>query len=213
MDTATDLTTGKRSLVFVLLILGGGVLVTAGCKGYVAVAQTADDIRRLPADTRTVRGYGLSDTDIPALARLSRLECLDISAAPITDFGLERLSKLKLPKLDTLCLGYSNKITDSGLAHVAKMDTIHCLIVRGCPRITDAGMGHLAQMKNLPDLAVMGCPGVTDAGVRMLGAKTNWNSINFSGSPNVTAAEVAKLAAKNPNARIVKDNEWELERR
>jgi hypothetical protein len=157
----------------------------------------------------------LADSDISSLAHLCQLRTLDFSggnavkSASITDIGLARLSKVDLPHLQTLTLGYCADITDAGLVHVGQMHTVSWLSLMACPQITDAGLLRLLTMRSLTALDLRGCPGVTDSGLQPLAVKTNWQTILLGGCSNVTAEGVARLQAVLPNAKVEKDeNEW-----
>jgi hypothetical protein len=186
-----------------------------GCGRWPPIVDTKRDIERLPASERSVRARGLADSDILSLARLRELRILDFSggnaveAARITDTGLVRLSKLDLPQLETLTLGYCANITDAGLAHVGQMHTVSWLSLMGCPQITDAGLSHLLTMKSLTALDLRGCLGITDSGLQHLAVKTNWQTILLGGCSNVTASGVARLQVALPNSKVEKDEkEW-----
>jgi hypothetical protein len=205
--------------LFPRIVLAGGLLVVLGCPTEPPSTDSAADIKRLPVSTKSLLARRLPDSAIPALARLQQVDDLDFMAgcavedALITDEGLARLGQLNLPKLETLALGYCDNITDAGLAHVGKMESVTVLILRACPHVTDEGLAHLVGMKKLTYLDLMGCPGVTDRGLERLMSKTNWTDLLLSGCPHVTAGGVAKLRVKLPKARIEFDEkQWELNR-
>lgn len=192
-------------------------LTVSGCGYWPPIVDTARDIERLDSSQASVRARGMPDSDISSLARLSNLHDLDfgggwaVMPAKITDEGLARLAKLDLPKLDTLSLGWNDNITDAGLDSICQIKPLTMLMLNACPRITDAGLPTLTKAKNLTYLDLRGCQGVTDAGIQQLATKTNWETIELGGCPNVTAQGVAKLQAALPNARINKDDqEWAL---
>ncbi len=192
--------------------------IASGCGTNLGpVADTAHDVNRLPDTTRSIRAQD-SRTVIFLLLRLHELSGLDFSGgmaveeAQITDDGLAELAKLNLPRLDTLLLGWCEHITDAGLEHVSRIQTIQYLELAGNSHIADAGLAQLASMKNLTGLNISGCPGVTDVGLLRLAAKRDWQYVDLSGCENVTADGIAKLRAALPNARIKKDDlEWEKE--
>ena len=181
------------------------------------VAETKHNVDQLPASQRELRARGLPDGDIPALERLHELTNLDfysgcaVEKAAITDEGLLRLSKLDLPHLNILALGFCDSITDDGLTYVAQMSTVRVLMMMGSPRITDEGLPKLMTMKSLVYLDLRGCPGITDRGLQYLVAKKDWGTILFGGSRNVTPEGVARLQAALRHANIQKDDqEWKL---
>lgn len=201
----------KIAVVFVPTVL----LIVPGCGDWPPVVDTRQDIQRLPASEPSVRARRLADDDIPSLARLRQLRTLDFGGgwarykAKITDEGLRRLAALDLPYLESLDLGWCDRITDAGLAHLADMGSLKWLHLSACLQITDAGLPPLLSMKNLEALDLRGCPGITDAGLEILGRKTDWKNLAFGGCPNVTPEAVAKLQRALPAARVEKDDqEW-----
>jgi hypothetical protein len=202
-------TFAKWSLYLFAILL----IVAQGCGRYPPVVDTASDVRHLPASEKSIRARGLADSDIPSIARLRELNYIDFSSgmavekAKITDEGLEQLANLDLPHLDTLDLGWCNNITDAGVAHVCRIQTITMLLLTACANITDGAMTQLANTKNLTYLDLRGCPGITDRGIQELATKGNLEHIELGGAPNVTAQGVAKLQAALPNTRINKDDQ------
>jgi hypothetical protein len=200
----------KLTAIFALM-----TLFLCGCGYWPPIVNTKHDIEHVSVSEPAVRARGLSDQDIPSLAHLRHLNDLDftggygVESAPITDSGLAELSKLDLPYLRTLSLGYCDNITDAGLTHVAQMHSVTWLSIEVCPRITDAGLKSVVTMTNLTGLDLRGCLGITDTGVDYLAVKTNWQTIMFGGCSNVTTDAVSKLQRALPNANIKKDDrEW-----
>ncbi|MEO6711139.1 MAG: hypothetical protein ABI054_11685 [Planctomycetota bacterium] len=210
---------GSRLLGGLMPCLLSAVLLS-GCGEWPPIVDAAQDIADLPEQQDSIRTRGLPDSEIHLLARFQNLETLDfhggwaVKDALVTDDGLRQLVLLELPRLDLLNLGRCRGITDQGLAHVARMQTIRWLGLSACSGITDAGLPSLLSARNLTGLDLRGCSGITDAGIQQLAAKTNWLEIWFGGCPNVTSAGVARLQAALPAARVEKDDaEWEYVQR
>ncbi|HVU90445.1 MAG TPA: hypothetical protein VHD36_24180 [Pirellulales bacterium] len=210
-DAAVILTQLTRGLIVAALI------GFAGCGPYPPSVAKKAEIDALPASTRSVYARSLSDGDVPALARLRELTLLDFTPgyarkdlttgfkkweAAITDEGLAKLAAIELPKLETLGLGHCEHITDAGLVHVAKMDSVTSLHLEDDPGISDVGLQHLLAMKNLTALDLRGCQGITDAGLQILAGKPGWQMIALGRCSNITAQGIAKLRAALPNAKI-----------
>jgi hypothetical protein len=182
-------------------------IVLCGCGKWPPITDSRVEVAALPISTRTVRARGLSDRDIPALARLTELTDLDffggwkVKDAPLSDIGLARLAELRLPKLQHLALGHCKHISDRGLENVAKMSTITALDLRDT-RITDNGLPPLVAMNRLIYLDLSGCPGITDRGLEQLSRKTNWKRLRLGRCFNITAAGIARLKAALPNTYI-----------
>ena len=191
------------------------VLLLTGCGSNPPSPGSASAIRRLSSTTTSIGARGLSDDDIPALDRLHHLRQMHFSRgrgvglAKITDQGLARLATLKGLPVEILDLGYCDNITDMGVVHVAKMNSVTWLSLRVCPRITDAALTPLLSMTNLTGLDLRGCSGITDNGLEHLSTKTNWRTIMLGGCPNVTFQAVDKLQRALPAADVKKDEkEW-----
>lgn len=191
------------------------MLLSAGCNSMPPAPGSAFAIGRLPASTTIIGARGLSDNDIPSLGRLHQLREVHFSIgqklerADITDQGLERLAGLKGLPLEILDLGYCGNITDAGMVHVAKMNSLTWLSLRACPQITDAALPPLLSMPNLTGLDLRGCPGITDKGLELLAQKPGWRTIMLGGCPNVPQQAVDKLQGALPTADVRKDEqEW-----
>ena len=191
------------------------MLCITGCGSWPPVVDSKRDIERLSPSTPSIRARALPDADIPSLARFRQLRILDfrgghaVTNANITDHGVAELAALELPQLETLTFGYSTNITDAGLVHIAKMQSVKWLSLMVCQSITDAGLPPLLSMTNLTALDLRGCTGITDSGLLHLARKKNWETIMFGGCPNVSAEAVAALQRTLPNAKVEKDEvEW-----
>lgn len=193
------------------------VAFLCGCGPYPPSVATKVDIEALPLATRSVHARSLGDADVAALAQLRQMETLNFASgharndvttgfknweAAITDRGLSTLAELKLPKLKNLDLGYCDRITDAGLRHVAKIDSVTSLSLRGNSQITDSALNDLVAMKGLTALDLRECAGITDRGLQALGEKSNWELIRLGGCQGVTAEGIAELTKALPNARV-----------
>ena len=86
----------KRLIHLVPLVL---LLLLVSCEGgtsWPPVVTTVKDIKALPADTTSVRGIGVGDAEVRAVAeRLKSLDYLYLnSKSPITDSGAAAISDL-----------------------------------------------------------------------------------------------------------------------
>lgn len=158
-----------------LLSLSLLVFIVHGClnMNWPPPVNSQKDIKRLKQQTGWIRGRGLSDSDIPELARITGAFHVDFSggmaAIPlkITDDGLRILSELNLTNVQIVGIGFNNHITDAGIEHLVKMN-IKELYLRACQSITDEGIRSLAEMDSLGWLDIGGCPEVTDQGLKYL---------------------------------------------
>jgi hypothetical protein len=176
------------------------------------IVDSAQDIERLPALTTWVSARGLSDADIPALARLGHLRDIGFTSgwkdekAKIKDAGLAVIAQLPLPDLDILDIGFCENITDAGLIHLAEMQTVTQLLLLGNPQITDAGLREVVKMKKLVYLDLRKCTGITDSGLQVLAGKSDLQEILIGECTGITTDGVARLKAALPNATILKDD-------
>lgn len=191
------------------------ILITQGCGKWPEIVNSKKDILSLPETLTSVRARGLSDNDVPFLARFKNLSYLDftggsaIDEAAITDKGLYLLAQVNLPKLETLSLGYCQNITDVGLSCIASNRTIRWLSVMGCQKVTDRGLEALMPMRQLNALDLRGCRGISDTGLSYLGHMTNISNVLLGGCPNITSSGMEMLQKELPDCRIEKDeNEW-----
>jgi len=191
-----------------------------GCGSYPPIVEDAGDIRKLPADQKYVRARGLSDGDLPALEHLQGLYHLDfmggraVKEAKITDRGLETLSKISLPNLGYLMLGYNKNVSDDGLSFVAEMSGLEWVSLAACPKVTDDGLAYMAKHKTLEGLDLRGCLGITDVGLAHLTSMTALKRLHLGGCPNISSAAVDAAITAMPWALITKDEEkWAYQNR
>lgn len=100
-----------------------------------------------------LKSLSIPDTNVTAagIARLAKalpeLEGLSVGQTAIGDEGLRAIGNMKLTYLQ---LDYMD-ITDTGLAHLSRLDRLGALILEGSP-ITDEGLKHLTELKQLRTL-------------------------------------------------------------
>ena len=126
----------------------------------------------------------LSDEDLVHLARLRELRILFLSNNRLTGTGLNHLGQLPLqfldlqqnpldrfylpplPHLQMLCLR-GGRITNSGLADIARSHRLRYLDLSRCEQFTDQGLSHLRSL-SLEGLKLRYCNQITDAGIAHL---------------------------------------------
>ena len=79
----------------------------------------------------------------------------------------------QLTQFTTLDLGGCDKITDTGLQHVALLTQLASLGLDECDKITDTGLKHVAQLTHLTSLDLGYCEKITDTG-------TGWSTLRSS---------------------------------
>ena len=137
-----------------------------------------------------------TDDDLALVCELTRLECLDLSGAPITDDGLGHLRTLT--RLEVLSLSQT-PITDAGLEHLKTLERLESLDLRGVP-ITDAGLKHLESLTRLEFLSIMQTP-ITDAGLEHLKTLKRLKYLGLWGT-QVTNEGVWELQQALPDVEI-----------
>lgn len=142
---------------------------------------------------------GLSDEGMPAVARLSHLQSLNLSGVDVTDDGLQVLSQMvglqelylwrarisdkaaasisKMKDLKVLHLS-NTEITDQGLALIARMRSLRDLKLKET-KITDRGLAHLKESPRLSKLSLQKVS-LTDKGVATIGELANLEDLDLS---------------------------------
>lgn len=206
----------KKSYFLLVALIVSTVQACFGQEHQPAVFSEDNKIERLPPTTTSYRARNLADDNISSLSRFKGLVTLDFSAGlavqppKITDKGLAEIAKLDLPDLKRLSLGWNDEITDEGLAHLPRIKTLIWLGLPSCTKITDAGLRRLAQLEGPVGLDLRACPNLTDEGIQQLAAKKDWEEIVLDGCPKITPEGLARLKARLPNVTIAKiDENWQ----
>ncbi len=196
------------------LALFSGLLLLQSCGYYPPSVASSEEVLRLDPSHVSLRVRALPDEAIPALESRKNLEMLFFSdgnavmEARITDRGLCELSRLSLPRLRLLDLGYCRKISDRGISCLPALTSVKRLALLGCPGVSGEGLRSLRKMDGLVDLDLRGCE-VTDADIYNLRSMQNLESIELGGCRKVTSAGVRRLQRQMPNTRVEKDErEW-----
>jgi hypothetical protein len=191
MKTKSILTSpAARSLVAIAIL---ALALPSGAAEEKASPAIAEAVKKIEA-------AGGSLLPISSGSQEYRFTALNV-AKDFTDAGLEPL----LPIADNIVsLDLARtKITDAGLAHVAKMTKLKELRLDNTG-ITDAGLARLKGLAQLEYLNVYGSK-VTDAGLAHLGGLKNLRSL-YVWQTGVTSAGIAKLKGQLPAAYV--NNGW-----
>jgi hypothetical protein len=143
----------------------------------------------------------VSDEQLAGLKALKDvpLRDLTVASARMSDAGMAHIAKLSSVRY--LYLSACGQVTDEGLAHLKKMADLEQLWVTANTQITDEGMNSLAELKKLRWLSLSGCKRVTDAGAREL-KKLSGLKFVFFGGTGVTDAGVADLQKALPQCEV-----------
>eukprot|EP00759_Apiculatamorpha_spiralis_P023860 PhF_6_TR27374/c1_g1_i1/m.40274/K10280/FBXL14; F-box and leucine-rich repeat protein 14 len=97
------------------------------------------------------------------------------------------------PKLTSVNVWDSFRLTDAGIALVSQVTTLTSLSLSGCYQITDIGISNVSQLTSLTFLNLGSCNQMTDAGVAFVSALPSLKTLVLSGFPRITDAGVVRL--------------------
>ena len=123
----------------------------------------------------------------PELVRNENGEVIEFTGYSETDADLEQLRDMS--ELETLDLGFCEKITDTGLAHLKEMTNLETLGLSGCEKITDAGLVYLKAMAKLQSVNLLETP-ITAAGLIHLTGLTKLQGLYLMETPITDAGLV-----------------------
>jgi hypothetical protein len=153
------------------------------------LAELCDHLRHVPgAKSLVLEKTSVSDKGLAAVARLTRLRSLQITAAPLTGDGLGKLARLD--DLVILDLGRT-KVTDEGLARLKGPKHLKELLLPGTP-VTDKGLAVLGKLSELEELDLSETA-VTNAGLAEVKGLKQLQGLNLSGT-KITAGALKPLA-------------------
>lgn len=135
------------------------------------------------------RNSRLTPGGLSGLAKLAKLESLDLTGLPVADKDLPVLAQW--PKLTRLILR-ETKITDAGLTHIGKLRTLHHLDL-GHTTITGTGFAQLAGLTELESLGLSGAA-ITGAGFEHLGKLPKLRTLGLRRLPAYTGVGLDHLA-------------------
>ena len=155
-------------------------------------------IRHLSPDVTVLKGDGLGDPEIMAIASLPQLRELDLSGCEeVTDGSVSELRRLfSLEKLD---LSFCNQITDASLIVLAGLPALRFLNLNWCYGVTDAGLSALGQCQTLESLSLWSCEDVTDAGVEALASLPALRTLELPEFAAITDRALSVLSARASN--------------
>lgn len=139
----------------------------------------------------------ITDTFLPRLKDLPRLEQLNLHGSKISDAGVDHLLALK--SLRSLSF-YGTAVGDDGLRRLRGHATLESLDLRQS-QATNAGLAHLATMPALKSLLLSGVAGITDAAVPHLAKLTKLRELNVTDS-KISPAGLRELKRALPNCQV-----------
>jgi len=111
---------------------------------------------------------------------------------------LEGLKGVKVFELSSL-----HKVTNAGLASIAKHKNLEGLSFQHAKQLTDDGLRHLSQMRRLKSLNLWACDLITDDGLEDLRELKNLKSLSLGGT-KVTLQGIQRLQLALPECEIEK---------
>ena len=133
-------------------------------KMNISTARNASDIAALRRPVLSLRGRGLSDSDLTMIGDLRELRYLDLTGCEaISDLGIGELTDLG--RLEHLDLSLCSLISDISLVSVGRLLNLRFLSLNWCYNITDFGLESIRGSTSLEELSLLSCEKVTDLGV------------------------------------------------
>ena len=173
--------------------------------------RTRQEIEALPGDTRNVVALDIEDDCMPALARLRRLERLEIPAIwtlptqtqfplrSITDAGLRHLAGLS--SLRELHVHGQLEVHGEGLDVLAQLQALEELDLV-LMKITDAGLAHLASLPRLRVLHLQHCQGFGRASLEVIAQLPALRELSLAGCGHVEDEWLALLGGMRRLERL-----------
>ena len=184
-----------------LCLLLGAALAFAASDWIAALEGKAELAADGSVRALSFRQGWVSDSDMDLIAKLDKLERLDLSNTRVTDLGLLKLKDLK--SLRELNLFYAELVTDEGLATMRNWTKIERINARGTKvtdntlallagratitaldigyaEVTDSGLQHLSTLPNLRELSIGGNK-LTEVGLQVLRTLPQLRSLDLSG--------------------------------
>lgn len=181
-------------------------------------AYSAGDLRTLNSNIQalTVESREIYGEDFAALARFAKLSVLDlVNCEGLRDedlrhlSGLAELKKIKLSgeiihgdgfkhlqglsKLTHLSLASSKRLTDQGVAELAKLKHLTYLSLHWSSELTDAQLVKISELFNLKEFSIWGSQRITDKGLGSILALENLEAFKCSHSSEVSAKGIEEL--------------------
>lgn len=169
-------------------------LAATGCGNHPVDLKSARDIRRTPKDAERIRIGLLPIGDYPLLSKFERVKDVDFFTMDGTgahDEKLEAFSKLKLDRLEQICLLNCPAVSDVGIRHLTNFGSLRGLSLEGTA-ITDDACELLTSTMRLDGVNVANCSRISLKGLLSLARCESFNDLGFSAN-GLTQADVERL--------------------
>lgn len=159
------------------------------------LVDSLESVKQLTPGIVQVKGIGLNDEAVAAIAQIISLRELDLSGCDeITDSSVSRLRELKC--LETLDLSFCNQISNKSLIQLAMLKNLRSLNLNWCYAVNDSGLSALENCSSLEVISLWGCEEVTDLGVTALATLPNLRSLDLPEFASITDSALIILSAK-----------------
>lgn len=173
----------KRRPIVALLVRGGIVLGVTGAAWCATgsrdwISELGGKVRRDPAGNPVavnLRGTWVYDSQLIELARMPRLEELDLSHTRISDEGMLYLKTA--PRITSLNVFYAEQVTDQGLNAIKDWKYLKRLNLRGT-RISDGALEVVSRLTQLEALNIANTQ-ITDNGLDNLISLVNLKELTL----------------------------------
>jgi len=160
------------------------------------VVNSFEAIRHLPRNVAALKGDGLGDPEVIAIASFQSLKELDLAGCEdVTDRSVSELRRVS--SLEKLDLSFCNQITDSSVNVLAELPVLRSLSLNFCYLVGDSGLRSLGECKSLESVSLLSCEKITDAGVEALASLPNLRILDL---PEFAAISDYALATLSGNA-------------
>ena len=157
------------------------------------LSAIVEDVNRRAPPEVSVAGSALDDARLPALRPLRNLVEITSVLCPLTDAGLEEISRHET--LEELGIMDASGTSDHGLAALSKLVHLRHLQIVVPGMYSDAGIHHLARLERLEELEMVSLTNVSDRGLEALLRLPRLEYCDFKGQ-NFTKAALAALKKK-----------------
>ena len=196
---------GKEYFVEVRKVCADGAAVTNETLALIAKLPDIEQVELVNLDSEP----GITDDGLVHFSKMQSLQAIVLHSNRISGVGLEHLTGLK--RLTTLmAIGWN---TDASLEHVSKLKSLEDLSLIEVRRITEKGLAQIAKLRNLrslcigtggwngDDSGIRDCMNVTESGLANLYELKNLESLTLN-TTRVTRIGRDKLQKALPNCQI-----------
>lgn len=196
-----------------LAIVLAGAVALVGCGRKLGpIADSLEDVHRLPPDTRKVRVRGLGEDGVAALPRLRGLHELSLLSgwkaydvqAPMSAYYA--LSPDELPRLRHIRVGASASVDGRTLEWIGSFPSLRSVVIAGCDNPSGQDLRALRDLERLTYLRLgPKCPWLDEqAFVELAEFAAEELELELGGNPGLDPAWIERLAEAKPKWKILR---------